>query len=168
MGGASPQDRARIAESPGALAQRPSRQPVAISQANSSVYADQIYLTRHSMVLEAVVEQEDLGSEERTRAQAEGRPVATRQYGHAWESTGQSTRGPLEGLEDDDFRDGLAEAINNLPERERLVISLYYDEELNLREIGEVLGVSESRVCQIHSQATCRLRSRLREWRAAD
>jgi RNA polymerase sigma factor for flagellar operon FliA len=89
--------------------------------------------------------------------------------GHlAWESTGQSTRGPLEGLEDDDFRDGLAEAINNLPERERLVISLYYDEELNLREIGEVLGVSESRVCQIHSQATCRLRSRLREWRAAD
>ncbi len=44
------------------------------------------------------------------------------------------------------------------------MIALYYDEELNLREIGRVLGVSESRVCQIHSQAAIRLRSRLREW----
>ena len=51
-----------------------------------------------------------------------------------------------------------------LPERERLVIALYYDEDLNLREIGQVLGVSESRVCQIHSQAALRLRSRLTEW----
>ena len=84
------------------------------------------------------------------------------------ESAGTSITGPLEGLEHDDFRDGLGVAIDNLPERERLVVSLYYDEELNLREIGEVLGVSESRVCQIHSQAMCRLRSRLREWRYAD
>ena len=45
-----------------------------------------------------------------------------------------------------------------------MVIALYYDEELNLREIGQVLGVSESRVCQIHSQATLRLRSRLSDW----
>jgi len=44
------------------------------------------------------------------------------------------------------------------------VIALYYDEELNLREIGQVLGVSESRVCQIHSQAAIRLRSRLGDW----
>jgi len=51
-----------------------------------------------------------------------------------------------------------------LPERERLVVALYYDEELNLREIGQVLGVSESRVCQIHSQATMRLRARLSHW----
>lgn len=84
------------------------------------------------------------------------------------ESTAQSVRGPLDGLEEDDFRGGLAEAIAHLPERERLVISLYYDEELNLREIGEVLGVSESRVCQIHSQAMCRLRARLHEWRLND
>ena len=51
-----------------------------------------------------------------------------------------------------------------MPERERLVLSLYYDEELNLREIGEVLGVSESRICQIHVQALVRLRARMSEW----
>ena len=62
------------------------------------------------------------------------------------------------------FKSELSEAIAGLPERERLVIALYYDKELNLREIGHVLGVSESRVCQIHSQATLRLRSRLSEW----
>ncbi len=59
----------------------------------------------------------------------------------------------------------LAEAIRQLPEREALVLSLYYDEELNLKEIGEVLGVSESRISQIHSQAVVRLRSRLSGWR---
>jgi RNA polymerase sigma factor for flagellar operon FliA len=71
---------------------------------------------------------------------------------------------PFEGLEKEDFKEALADAIASLPERERLVIALYYDEELNLREIGQVLGVSESRVCQIHSQAALRLRSRLTEW----
>lgn len=71
---------------------------------------------------------------------------------------------PVDGLEKDNFKLALAEAIASLPERERLVIALYYDEELNLREIGQVLGVSESRVCQIHSQAALRLRSRLTEW----
>ncbi len=54
-----------------------------------------------------------------------------------------------------------------LPERERLVLALYYDEELNLKEIGEVLGVSESRVSQLHSQCAARLRARLSEWRAS-
>ena len=54
------------------------------------------------------------------------------------------------------------------PEREKLVLSLYYDEDMNLREIGEVLEVSESRVCQIHGQALVRLRSRLSEWLAPD
>ena len=69
-------------------------------------------------------------------------------------------------LEDERFQAALAEAIANLPERERLVLALYYDEELNLKEIGEVLGVSESRVSQLHSQCAARLRSRLGEWRA--
>ena len=69
--------------------------------------------------------------------------------------------GPELALEDDQFRNALAEAIEGLPEREQLVLSLYYDEELNLREIGEVLNVSESRVCQIHGQAVLRIRSRL-------
>jgi len=72
--------------------------------------------------------------------------------------------GPLKGLEDSHFKEALADAIAGLPERERLVIALYYDEELNLREIGQVLGVSESRVCQIHSQAAIRLRARLGDW----
>lgn len=73
-------------------------------------------------------------------------------------------RGPLEALQTEDFQGSLAEAIAGLPERERLVMSLYYDEELNLREIGDVLGVSESRVCQIHGQALIRLRARMGEW----
>jgi RNA polymerase sigma factor FliA len=69
--------------------------------------------------------------------------------------------GPEAALADADFRRGLAAAIGGLPERERLVLALYYDEELNLREIGQVLGVSESRVCQIHSQALVRLKARM-------
>ena len=72
--------------------------------------------------------------------------------------------GPETMLEEDQFREALARAVATLPERERLVLSLYYDDELNLREIGEVLEVSESRVCQIHGQAVLRIRARLDEW----
>jgi RNA polymerase sigma factor for flagellar operon FliA len=71
---------------------------------------------------------------------------------------------PFETLQKSDFKQGLATAIKGLPERERLVMALYYDEELNLREIGEILGVSESRVCQIHGQALIRLRARMDKW----
>ena len=73
--------------------------------------------------------------------------------------------GPLESLVGEEFRHSLARAVASLPEREKLVMSLYYDQELNLREIGELLGVTESRVCQIHGQAVLRLRARLRDWR---
>lgn len=69
----------------------------------------------------------------------------------------------LESLIDEDMRYRLVEAIDELPEREKLVMGLYYEQELNLREIGDVLGVSESRVCQLHTQAVARLRSRLHE-----
>lgn len=69
-----------------------------------------------------------------------------------------------DGLNRDIFQQALTDAIMNLPERERLVISLYYDEEFNLREIGEILNVSESRVSQISTQAVLRLRSRLSAW----
>jgi RNA polymerase sigma factor for flagellar operon FliA len=70
--------------------------------------------------------------------------------------------GPLDVLEDQRFRRALVQAIGVLPEREKIVMGLYYEQEMNLKEIGEVLGVSESRVCQLHSQAVARLRSRLR------
>lgn len=62
------------------------------------------------------------------------------------------------------FQTQLAKEIEALPEREKLVLSLYYNDELNLKEIGAVLGVSESRVSQIHSQAAMRLKSRLVDW----
>jgi RNA polymerase sigma factor FliA len=78
--------------------------------------------------------------------------------------TNGSISEPLDGFQKNEFKGLLADAIAGLPERERLVIALYYDDELNLREIGQVLGVTESRACQIHSQATLRLRSRLTEW----
>lgn len=71
---------------------------------------------------------------------------------------------PLDVLGNEGFKQALAQAIKQLPEREKLVIALYYEEELNLREIGEVLNVSESRVSQISSQAMLRLRSRLADW----
>ncbi|HZX78257.1 RNA polymerase sigma factor FliA [Lysobacter sp.] len=75
---------------------------------------------------------------------------------------------PAREFEQVAFREALGDAIGGLPEREQLVLSLYYEQELNLREIGAVLNVSESRVCQIHGQAMLRLRSRLGEWRGAN
>ena len=71
---------------------------------------------------------------------------------------------PFAEIVDAGFQDALAQEIDQLPEKEKLVMALYYDEELNLKEIGEVLEVSESRVSQIHSQAIKRIRSRMRDW----
>lgn len=89
------------------------------------------------------------------------------EHGTAHEDTGVTHLEPSNDLEDERFQAALADAIANLPERERLVLALYYDEELNLKEIGEVLGVSESRVSQLHSQCAARLRARLADWRSA-
>lgn len=72
---------------------------------------------------------------------------------------------PHEKLQNEDFKTKLAEEVSQLPSKEKLVLALYYDEELNLREIGEVLGVSESRISQIHSQAMVRLQARVNKWR---
>lgn len=72
---------------------------------------------------------------------------------------------PYDEIERAAFMSALTAAIGELPEREKLVMSLYYDDELNLREIGEVLRVTESRVCQLHGQALLRLRARLGQWR---
>lgn len=71
---------------------------------------------------------------------------------------------PFQGVADEYFRKALIDSIKSLPEREALVLSLYYDEELNLKEIGEVIGVSESRVSQILSQSMQRLRTKLSAW----
>lgn len=71
---------------------------------------------------------------------------------------------PEANLVEEKFQESLALAINNLPEREKLILSLYYNDELNLKEIGEILDLSESRVSQLHSQAASRLRARLKDW----
>ncbi|MBA1149514.1 RNA polymerase sigma factor FliA [Ectothiorhodospiraceae bacterium WFHF3C12] len=85
------------------------------------------------------------------------------QTGEAHEPAGNEPS-PFQRLQDEGFQGALADAIGALPEREQLVMSLYYDEELNLREIGEVLGVSESRVSQIHGRVMLKLRGHLTDW----
>ena len=67
-------------------------------------------------------------------------------------------------LRDKRFRTALVAAIEQLPERERQLMGMYYEQDMNLREIGAVMGVTESRVCQLHSQAVARLRARLKSW----
>jgi RNA polymerase sigma factor FliA len=69
-----------------------------------------------------------------------------------------------ENQANDAFHQDLAKTISSLPEREALVLSLYYNDELNLKEIGAVLNVSESRISQIHSQALVRLKARMQDW----
>jgi RNA polymerase sigma factor for flagellar operon FliA len=72
---------------------------------------------------------------------------------------------PFREVADLGFRAALTRAIAGLPERERLLMALYYQEEMNLKEIGLVLGVTESRVSQLHGQAVTRLKARLADWR---
>jgi RNA polymerase sigma factor for flagellar operon FliA len=71
---------------------------------------------------------------------------------------------PLDMLQDHRMREALVEAIGKLPEREQHVMSMYYEHDMNLKEIAAVLGVTESRICQLHSQSIARLRSKLRQW----
>ncbi len=70
---------------------------------------------------------------------------------------------PLNVLEEKDMKDKLAQLIDTLPEKEKLVLSLYYWEELTMQEIGKVLSITESRVCQIHSQALVKLKTKLKQ-----
>jgi RNA polymerase sigma factor for flagellar operon FliA len=69
--------------------------------------------------------------------------------------------GPVGAYEVEEMRQLLAESINRMPEREKIVLTLYYYEGLTLAEIGQVLGVTESRVCQIHTKAVLQLRSKI-------
>lgn len=71
---------------------------------------------------------------------------------------------PGEQLGDARFKAALIDAIDALPEREKMLMGLYYEQELNFREIAAVFGVTESRVCQLHSQSVARLRTRLKGW----
>ena len=77
-----------------------------------------------------------------------------------------TNQGPLDIIASRHFKKALAGAVGILPEREKQLMGMYYEQEMNFKEIGAVLGVSESRVCQLHSQAIARLRSRLRDWSA--
>ncbi|MBL1277888.1 MAG: RNA polymerase sigma factor FliA [Ectothiorhodospiraceae bacterium] len=82
-------------------------------------------------------------------------------FGH---SAGTNKAGVHDELEKQHFQAKLSDAISSLPEREKMIVSLYYESELNLREIGSVLNVSESRISQLLSQAHIRLRARMRDW----
>jgi RNA polymerase sigma factor for flagellar operon FliA len=77
------------------------------------------------------------------------------------DTVADSGEGPVAAYEVEEMRQILADAINRMPEREKIVLTLYYYEGLTLAEIGQVLGVTESRVCQIHTKAVIQLRSRL-------
>jgi RNA polymerase sigma factor for flagellar operon FliA len=95
----------------------------------------------------------------------------------SWEDEEGSPFGLLDVLEDDrvinpqnqlmarQMVDSLSDAIEGLPEKEKIVVTLYYYEELNLKEIGSVLSLTESRICQLHSQAIMRLRSKMKTYK---
>jgi RNA polymerase sigma factor for flagellar operon FliA len=77
---------------------------------------------------------------------------------------GSDATDPVRAVDDERFRGALAAAIDALPEREKQVMGMYYEHDMNLKEIGAVLGVTESRVCQLHSQAVARLRIKMKGW----
>jgi len=82
-------------------------------------------------------------------------------FGH---SVSDGKTGVHDQLEKQHFQAKLSDSISSLPEREKMIVSLYYESELNLREIGSVMNVSESRISQLLSQAHIRLRARMRDW----
>jgi RNA polymerase sigma factor for flagellar operon FliA len=74
---------------------------------------------------------------------------------------------PDEAFSQVEYQRQLVESIQKLPQKEQLVMSMYYDDEMNFREIGEVLDVTESRICQLHGQALLRIKAKMGEWRIA-
>jgi RNA polymerase sigma factor for flagellar operon FliA len=81
------------------------------------------------------------------------------------DTVADSGEGPVAAYEVEEMRQILADAINRMPEREKIVLTLYYYEGLTLAEIGQVLGVTESRICQMHTKAVLQLRGRLADTR---
>lgn len=90
------------------------------------------------------------------QAEEDGQPVI-----------GKQEKDPYDALQTEGFQASLARCIGELPEREQMVMSLYYNDEMNLKEIGLILELSESRVCQIHGQALSRIRAKLTAWTEA-
>ena len=90
------------------------------------------------------------------------RPYSAGSQVAAMPSSSEST--PEEAFSQSEYQQQLAESIRQLPDKEQLVMSLYYDDELNFREIGEILDVTESRICQLHGQALLRIKSRMSAW----
>lgn len=78
-----------------------------------------------------------------------------------------TTANPEGRLLDRRYREAIIGAIEDLPEREKLVMGLYYEQEMNFKEVAAVLGVTESRICQLHTQAVARIRSKVRDWSTA-
>ncbi len=76
----------------------------------------------------------------------------------------RSTDDPSENVDKEELKNIVAGAIKSLSEKEQMVVSLYYHDELTLKEVGKVLGLTESRICQIHTMALIRLKSRLKEY----
>jgi RNA polymerase sigma factor FliA len=72
--------------------------------------------------------------------------------------------GPFEMISDQKFKKALTQAVVELPDREKMLMGMYYEQDMNFKEIGAVFGVSESRICQLHGQAIARLRGFLRDW----
>ncbi|CAN5276302.1 RNA polymerase sigma factor FliA [soil metagenome] len=71
---------------------------------------------------------------------------------------------PSERVQDARFKAALVAAIDQLPEREKNLMGMYYEQDMNFREIAAVLGVTESRICQLHTQAVARLRGQMKQW----
>ena len=97
----------------------------------------------------------------RARRAAHGRRASAASGATVGDTIAGGGHDPVEAFEVEEMRQVLADAINRMPDRERLVLTLYYYEGLTLAEIGNVLGVTESRVCQIHTKAIFQLRGRL-------
>ncbi|MDH5326291.1 MAG: RNA polymerase sigma factor FliA [Gammaproteobacteria bacterium] len=113
-----------------------------------NISKDEYYKTLQTISNHRVVSWEDLGVDEEAIKH----------------SLVEHNPGLQDDLERQRLQGKLAEAIASLPEREKMIVSLYYDSELNLREIGSVLSVSESRISQLLSQAHIRLRARMQDW----
>ncbi len=118
---------------------------------NLGISREEYFKTLQDVSTHRVLSWEDLGIDEDV-------------IGHQGVSDGKP--GLHDELEKQRFKDSLSEAIASLPEREKMIVALYYESELNLREIGSVLNVSESRISQLLSQAHIRLRARMRDWLA--